>query len=170
MNLDTSALTTGDTYYDALAGVTLCGKNGSVLVIASNGNRIAITDFISEQSASISGGYVFGGPIAVSDSVYHTLEHCWKNGCSNDYATDEERPYSTVHNYEFYRSKSSDIKNAFGNDCAATLNYFLNTGRRERRQGCAGFDVRSYYSQYEDLRRAYGVWWPSYYDHFISNG
>lgn len=50
------------------------------------------------------------------------------------------------------------------------MNHFLNTGRRERRQGCAGFDVRSYYNQYEDLRRSYGVNWPSYYEHYRLHG
>lgn len=170
MGVSAPGIATGTTLYDALTGAGLCGKNNSVLLIVSDYNRVCLTSFVSEQRASIAGGYVFGGPIAVSDSVYHTLEYCWKNGYTSDYATDEEKPYSAVYNFEFYRSKYSDVKNAYGNDRTATLNHFLNTGRRERRQGSAGFDVRSYYNQYEDLRRAYGVWWPSYYNHYISNG
>lgn len=161
---------TGLTFYDALTGAGLCGINSSVLVIASNDNRVCLTDFISAHRQEISGGYVFGGSIAISDSVYRTLEHCWANGYSADYATDEEIPYRAIYNYEFYRSKYPDVAAAFGNNRAATLNHFLNTGRRERRQGCAGFDVRSYYNQYEDLRRSYGVNWPSYYEHYRSHG
>lgn len=170
MNLDTPALATGETYYDALAGAALCGKNRSVLVIANNDNRIAITDFISQHRGKISGGYVFGGEIAVSSSVYHTLEYCWKNGYSNDYATDEEAPYKAVYNYEYYRANNPDVKQAFGNNRQATLDHFLNSGMRERRRGCEGFDVRSYYNQYEDLRRAFAVNWPAYYRHFMEHG
>lgn len=161
---------TGLTFYDALTGAGLCGTNNSVLVIASNDNRVCLTDFISAHRQEISGGYVFGGSIAISDSVYRTLEHCWANGYSGDYSTDDEIPYRAIYNYEFYRSKYPDVAAAFGNNRAATLNHFLNTGRRERRQGCAGFDVRSYYNQYEDLRRSYGVNWPSYYEHYRSHG
>lgn len=161
---------TGLTFYDALTGAGLCGVNNSVLVIASNDNRVCLTDFISSHRQEITGGYVFGGSIAISDSVYRTLEHCWANGYSGDYSTDDEIPYRAIYNYEFYRSKYPDVAAAFGNNRAATLNHFLNTGRCERRQGCAGFDVRSYYNQYEDLRRSYGVNWPSYYEHYRLHG
>lgn len=161
---------TGLSFYDALTGAGLCGINNSVLVIASNDNRVCLTDFISAHRQEITGGYVFGGSIAISDSVYRTLEHCWANGYSGDYSTDDEIPYRAIYNYEFYRSKYPDVAAAFGNNRAATLNHFLNTGRCERRQGCAGFDVRSYYNQYEDLRRSYGVNWPSYYEHYRLHG
>lgn len=170
MELKAPGVATGDTYHDALAGAALCGVNNSVLVVVNDGNRITLTDFISSHRQDISGGYVFGGPAAVSASVYRTLEHCWANGYSADYATDEEAPYRAIYNYEFYRSKYPDVAAAFGNNRAATLNHFLNTGRRERRQGCAGFDVRSYYNQYEDLRRAFAVNWPAYYRHFMEHG
>ncbi len=170
MELKAPGVATGDTYHDALAGAALCGVNNSVLVVVNDGNRITLTDFISSHRQDISGGYVFGGPAAVSASVYRTLEHCWANGYSADYATDEEAPYRAIYNYEFYRSKYPDVAAAFGNNRAATLNHFLNTGRRERRQGCAGFDVRSYYNQYEDLRRAFAVNWPAYYRHFMEYG
>lgn len=170
MNLTAPAVATGSTFYDALAGASLCGKNGSVLVIASTYNRLPLTSFISDNRASISGGYVFGGEIAVSSSVYHTLEYCWKNGYSNDYATDEEAPYKAVYNYEYYRANNPDVKQAFGNNRQATLDHFLNSGMRERRRGCEGFDVRSYYNQYEDLRRAFAVNWPAYYRHFMEHG
>lgn len=170
MELKAPGVATGDTYHDALAGAALCGANNSVLVVVNDDNRITLTDFISSHRQDISGGYVFGGSAAVSDSVYRTLEHCWANGYTADYATDEEAPYRAIYNYEFYRSKYPDVANAYGNNRTATLNHFLGSGRRERRQGCAGFDVRSYYNQYEDLRRAYGVNWPSYYEHYRSYG
>ena len=67
------ALATGNTYYDALAGGALCGRNGSVLVIENNSNRTAITNFIAPRKSEISSGYVFGGPIAVSSESWLTL-------------------------------------------------------------------------------------------------
>lgn len=73
MSVNKMALATGRQYYDALAGGALCGSNGSVLVIESNSNRIAITDFIASNRNDISEGYVFGGPIAVSDASWLTL-------------------------------------------------------------------------------------------------
>lgn len=73
MTANYMALATGVTYYDALAGGALCGKNGSVLVIASDYNRSSISDFIRPQKSSIETGYVFGGPIAVSDATWREL-------------------------------------------------------------------------------------------------
>lgn len=170
MELKAPGVATGDTYHDALAGAALCGVNNSVLVVVNDGNRITLTDFISSHRQDISGGYVFGGPAAVSASVYRTLEHCWANGYSADYATDEEAPYRAIYNYEYYRANNPDVKQAFGNNRQATLDHFLNSGMRERRRGCEGFDVRSYYNQYEDLRRAFAVNWPAYYRHFMEHG
>lgn len=170
MELKAPGVATGDTYHDALAGAALCGVNNSVLVVVNDGNRITLTDFISSHRQDISGGYVFGGPAAVSASVYLTLEHCWANGYSADYATDEEAPYRAIYNYEYYRANNPDVKQAFGNNRQATLDHFLNSGMRERRRGCEGFDVRSYYNQYEDLRRAFAVNWPAYYRHFMEHG
>lgn len=73
MSVNKMALATGNTYYDALAGGALCGRNGSVLVIEKNSNRTAITNFIAPRKSEISSGYVFGGPIAVSSESWLTL-------------------------------------------------------------------------------------------------
>ena len=40
----------------------------------------------------------------------------------------------------------------------------------EKRQGCSGFSVQSYYNQYEDLRKAYGTNWKAFYQHYIQYG
>mgnify|MGYP000594604675 FL=1 len=61
------------TFYDALAGAALCGKNNSVLTIVSDYNRVCITDFIAQHKGEVSSGYVFGGPIAVSDATWKML-------------------------------------------------------------------------------------------------
>lgn len=73
MNVNKMALATGNTYYDALAGGALCGRNGSVLVIEKNANRTAITSFIASHKNEINVGYVFGGPLAVSSESWLTL-------------------------------------------------------------------------------------------------
>lgn len=77
MTLNAPGVATGKTYYDALVGAALCGHNNSVLVITSSSNRVALTDFIASNRKNIPGGYVFGGPVAVSDSEYQTLLACW---------------------------------------------------------------------------------------------
>ena len=73
MTASHSALATGITFYDALAGSALCGKVDSVLLIASDANRVCVTDFIASHRGDIEKGFVFGGPVAVSDSVWRTL-------------------------------------------------------------------------------------------------
>lgn len=73
MTVDQAAVATGVTFYDALAGAALCGKNNSVLTIVSDYNRVCITDFIAQHKGEVSSGYVFGGPIAVSDATWKML-------------------------------------------------------------------------------------------------
>lgn len=67
------AVATGLTYFDALAGGALCGKNNSVLVITSDYNRHCLTSFVPTQKDKVEKGYVFGGEIAVSKKSWLTL-------------------------------------------------------------------------------------------------
>lgn len=73
MTVDKMAVATGITHYDALAGAALCGKDNSVLVIASDYNRICLTDFVAKNRNSVSAGRVFGGELAVSKTTWLTL-------------------------------------------------------------------------------------------------
>ena len=82
----------------------------------------------------------------------------------------EGRDYASVYNYAYYTTKYPDILKAFGYDDEATLRHFVKAGMREKRQGNAQFDVRSYYRQYPDLRRVYGQSFEKYYLHYIANG
>lgn len=62
-------------YYDALTGAALCGKFGSVLILADEGyDSYAIERFVALHSAEISRGYIFGGTAAVASSVQSDLE------------------------------------------------------------------------------------------------
>lgn len=73
MTCDGIGVASGDSYYDALAGAALCGKNGSTLVLVSDSNHEAIRDYIVPNDDSIETGYVFGGNAAVSDDTYSSL-------------------------------------------------------------------------------------------------
>ena len=73
-----------------------------------------------------------------------------------------------MHNY--YVSKYSDIKKAFGSDDKAVLQHFINYGMKEGRQGSAEFDVEFYKSKYKDLQNAFGNNKKSYYLHYIDCG
>lgn len=78
--------------------------------------------------------------------------------------------YAAVYNFEYYTTKYSDMKRAFGNDDYAAIAHFVNYGMKEGRQGSADFSVTSYRYQYADLRRAFGTNLKSYYMHYITNG
>lgn len=73
MKVEKMAVATGVTYYDALAGAALCGRDNSVLVIVSDYNRTCLTDFVAKHRGEVSTGRVFGGEIAVSASTWNAL-------------------------------------------------------------------------------------------------
>lgn len=80
------------------------------------------------------------------------------------------KDYSAVYDYNYYVSKYSDIKRAFGSDDKAVLQHFINYGMKEGRQGSAEFDVEFYKSKYSDLQNAFGNNKKSYYLHYIDCG
>ena len=69
MTADGVGLATTNGYWDALAGAALCGKNGSVLVLADSPNAHSIVGFVKSRAAEIASLYVFGGTVAVSDDT-----------------------------------------------------------------------------------------------------
>ena len=70
MNANKVGVATGKDWYDALAGAALCGKNKSVLLLEDDRNSDN-TSFTKANKKKIAVGYVFGGPVAVSDTVYN---------------------------------------------------------------------------------------------------
>lgn len=78
MKADNVGVATGGSYYDALAGAALCGKNNAALVLVAGGYTATIDSFIKPKKASISRAYVFGGPAAVSASTYKAIESALK--------------------------------------------------------------------------------------------
>lgn len=73
MSANGMGVATGESYYDALTGAALCGKNGSALVLVSDTNRNAIDWFGDNNKNSVIHGYVFGGTAAVSKSTFDYL-------------------------------------------------------------------------------------------------
>ncbi len=79
--------------------------------------------------------------------------------------------YSSVYNYEYYIQHNPDVAKAYNGDDVATLNHFIEYGMGEGRQASESFDEQSYYFEYPDLRRAYGVNdKKAYYLHYINYG
>ena len=52
--------------------------------------------------------------------------------------------YSAVYDWHYYTSKYPDIKKVYGDDQTRALWHFVNFGMKEKRQGCASFDVNSF--------------------------
>ncbi|MDR1088861.1 MAG: cell wall-binding repeat-containing protein [Coriobacteriales bacterium] len=65
------ALTTGEQFPDALCGAALCGKNSSVILLASDipGGYAALDGNLTGAEPSVELGYILGGTGAVSDST-----------------------------------------------------------------------------------------------------
>ena len=70
MSANNMGVATGKSFYDALCGAALCGKNNAALVLADSKNSKNST-FASANKNSILQGYVFGGDGAVPNSVYN---------------------------------------------------------------------------------------------------
>ncbi len=66
------AFATSQNFPDALAGAALCGKNGSVLLLADDKAQTNI-EFARLHVAEIGTGYVFGGAYAFSDGLLASL-------------------------------------------------------------------------------------------------
>ncbi len=71
MKLEGMGVATGNGYWDALTGASLCGKLGSIVVLSNPGNYTAIDSAFSFGRPSH--GYVFGGTLAIPASTYNYL-------------------------------------------------------------------------------------------------
>lgn len=73
MSYDNCAIATGENYPDALAGATLCGRRGSVILLA-NGATVAALSDLSSNASSINAVYYLGGTAAVSETSREAVE------------------------------------------------------------------------------------------------
>ena len=61
-------------HYDALASAALCGKNGSVLVLALNEKSSVIDGFVKDSKSAMAKAYIFGGTSSVSTATEEALK------------------------------------------------------------------------------------------------
>ena len=76
--------------------------------------------------------------------------------------------YSKVYDYYFYTANYPDVKAQFGNDDAATLEYFVENGMAEGQQGIESFEVNSYRADNPDLDTQYGDDLKQYYIYYMN--
>lgn len=95
----------------------------------------------------------------------------------NQSGTKPDRPtqyglidYQLVYDFDYYVSKYSDVRQAYGNDPQKVLQHFIRHGMDEGRSGNGDFNVYGYQSRYADLRAAYGNDLKKYYLHYINHG
>ena len=68
------AVATMDGYWDALSGATLCGKLGTPLILLSEADYSGVDGFIVANKAAIQRGYIFGGPMAVTQKSEYRID------------------------------------------------------------------------------------------------
>lgn len=71
---------------------------------------------------------------------------------------------------DYYASKYSDLKVAFGDNAEALMKQFMTSGAKEGRVMSPIFDVVAYRAAYGDLDAAFGDDWDAYVDHYLTYG
>ena len=74
MSANRLAVSTSSGWQDALTGAALCGRNDTVLLLASDENLSAVDGFVSAHASEVSRAYVFGGEAAVSAATKTHIE------------------------------------------------------------------------------------------------
>ena len=92
------------------------------------------------------------------------------NNNNQHVASDQEKKYSGVYDYTYYRNAYADLRAAFGNDADKYFKHFLQCGMAEGRQASENFDVKTYKNNYADLHKAFGNNNILYYKHYLEYG
>ena len=79
MKANNMAIATGYGYEDALVGAALCGKKGSVMVLADDSNTTAVDLIVDAQKNKISNYYILGGQSVVGERVSEGLENVFSS-------------------------------------------------------------------------------------------
>ena len=72
MSVDKMGVATGGTFHDALTGAALCGRFGSILLLADDNNTTNVSGFISQHSTQVTQAYVFGGEYWMSNNFVNS--------------------------------------------------------------------------------------------------
>ncbi len=78
--------------------------------------------------------------------------------------------FSSVYDYEYYKSHHPDLYAAFGDNDIELLKHFFCCGMNEGRQAKENFNVFTYASNYPELFYFLGFNIPEYYYHYINYG
>lgn len=78
MSADKMGIATTNGYWDALTGAALCGKSGSVLLLADDNSSENAVELVSAKKGEMKDGYVFGGIKAVGSKTYGKLVNATK--------------------------------------------------------------------------------------------
>ncbi len=92
------------------------------------------------------------------------------NSSNNHVASAQEKKYSGVYDYTYYRNAYADLRAVFGDDADKYFQHFIQYGMAEGRQASKSFDVKIYKSNYADLRKAFGDNNVLYYKHYLEYG
>lgn len=78
--------------------------------------------------------------------------------------------YSLVYDYEFYKRRYGDLRNAFGDNKNAYIKHFVENGMAEGRRANDTFDFAYYRNVNLDLKAAFGTDNKAYFMHYINYG
>lgn len=78
--------------------------------------------------------------------------------------------YSSVYNYNDYKTLNPDLIAALGDNEKLLFEHFINNGMKEGRQGSTEFNLAAYKANNPDLVAAFGDDNVKYYEHYISSG
>ena len=85
-------------------------------------------------------------------------------------ASETEKAYAAVYDYDYYKSHNADLQKAFGNERQSYVDHFVRCGMKEGRQGNEEFNLEVYKYNWADLRAAYKDDNVAYYKHYIKYG
>ena len=85
-------------------------------------------------------------------------------------ASDTEKAYAAVYDYDYYKSHNTDLQKVFGNERQSYIDHFVKYGMKEGRQGNEEFNLEVYKYNGADLRAVYKDDNAAYYMHYIKYG
>ena len=139
----------------------------------SNGTVHTIEGNTSSATISTNGGAVCAKSYSIYDTyIVYVCAPAYKtngSGTSSSSIIPAELK-SVLFNADYYASKYSDLKNAFGHDATKLYNHFLNFGIKEGRQASPVFDVKYYLDNNADLKAAFGTDYVKGVKHFVGFG
>jgi len=161
---------------DALkAGPGACGCGNSELDTDADGAADCVDDCLNDAGKTAPGlcGCGVSDADGDADGAADCVDACEGPaiGCRTSGVPSCPGSYLDVLDVDFYGTRYSDLRAAFGNDVAQLQNHFLNHGIDEGREASPHFSPRAYLARYADLTAAFGSTnYRAALDHWISHG